>query len=90
MRIYTPTIKKIHDNTDEQMTLVGGIVRPLSGGEDMGPSPGKLLPSPSPVADSLVPRPSRAPARKEGLLVVLSQHAYGNFVMQRDSHMTAV
>ena len=23
-------------------------------------------------------------------LVVLSQHAYGNFVMQRDSHMTAV
>ena len=38
---------------------------------------------------SLVPRPSRAPARKE-FLVVLSQHAYGNFVMQRDSHMTAV
>ena len=45
---------------------------------------------------SLVPRPSRAPARKEGpvltsdFLVVLSQHAYGNFVMQRDIHMTAV
>ena len=39
MPIYTPTIKKIHDNTDEQMTLVGMIVRPLSGGEDMGPSP---------------------------------------------------
>ena len=35
--------------------------------------------------DSLVLRPSRAPARKEGLvltLVMLSQHAYG---MQRDT-----
>ena len=39
------------------------------------------------VSVSLVPRPSRAPAQKRvwyitsRFLVVLSQHAYGNFVM---------
>ena len=39
------------------------------------------------LRSSLVPRPSRAPARTtvwyitSGFLVVLSQHAYGNFVM---------
>ena len=41
---------------------------------------------------SLVPRPH--PQEEERvwseLLVVLSQHAYGNFVMQSDSHVTTV
>ena len=47
------------------------------------------------VEGSLVPRPH--PREEERVwyltsefLVVLSQHAYGNFVMQRDSHVTAV
>ena len=48
----------------------------------------------APRGSLLVSCPDSTPKRRRGtaseFLVVLSQHAYGNFVMQSDSHVTAV
>ena len=40
--------------------------------------------------DPTCSRPEEGLVITSGFLVVLSQHAYGNFLMLRDSHMTAV